>query len=793
MALISDLRAAVRALSRARGFTAIALGSLAAGIALAVIILTVVNAYVVKGLPYPASDRLVRIDYAPPGQPVPRAMEQLNWASLSDVIEIPLAWDLDVFYILGRDYPERMPGAWVTPGYLEGFGVRPALGRAFTPDDYATGSAAVALISHRLWQARFSGDPNIVGRTFQAYVSDRPDEPESITIVGVLPAEMWHLNDYTEILAPLKAPTYPYMARLRAGVPHGFAAERIEGLIRAGSAALPTQFAVSVASAHDSYVRSIRPVLWAIAATAGLVSMIAAANVAVLMLVRATRREKELAVRAALGASRFRVARLLLFEGLIIGVAAIATGIGIAAMTLDSLRPLIETFLERRVPGGLEALSIDLRVAAVAAACGLLMTALFTSFPLLATWRANVSAGLAASSRGATAAKSGRFRAVLIAVEVAASLTLLAGAGLMAETAVRMLQVDFGINSDRVVTASLALRQRSFPDEASRATFFERLTTELSQIAGRTSIAFGDWWPLQGSRPRRIQSTGSDPVQTGGNPFAVSSDYFTILGMAIRDGRAFSVHDRLGGEPVAIVSETLARRLWPSRRAVGEHVSIVLEENQSPIAALVVGVVNDVRQSHTDNDLGDIYFPMAQRPSRFAFIYIRDVRSAVSDTDIRAAVARVSTEVAVGASRLLAEGLDQERARPRFLAFMLTTFAAAACVLALVGMHGVIAYAVRQRQREIAVRIAIGANARVVTAMFLRQGVRVLTCGLAAGLAGAWALGQVLESQLFGVRSAEPHVLGIAAILFAVCGTAAIAWPAMRAASTNPVLALREE
>jgi predicted permease len=684
-----------------------------------------------------------------------------------------------------------MPGAWVTPGYMEGFGIRVAMGRAFVSDDYATGSPPVALISHRLWQTRFSGDAQIIGRTFQAYVSDRPEEPELFTIVGVLPAELWHLNVYTEVLAPLKAPTYPYMARLRPGVPEDLAAKRIDAFVRSSVPSLPKQFGIVVTTVQESYIRTIRPVLWAIGATAALVLLIAAANVAVLVLVRATRREKELAVRAALGASRARLARLLIFEGGIVGLSATAAGVALASFAMEALGPLAETFLERRVPGGLGALTIDARVVAAAALCGVGVTVVFTAFPLVTIWRANLSAGLAASARGVTAARSGRFRTALIAIEVAASLTLLAGAGLMAQSAVRMLHVDFGMDADNVTTASLALRQRTFPDDASRIAFFERLAAQLSG-AGRTPVAFGDWWPLQGSRPRRTYTTGSESTPTGANPFAVSAEYFATLGMTLRDGRVFSAQDRSGTEPVAIVSETLAQRLWPRRRAVGEPVIIELEPNQ-PVTALVVGVVNDVRQSHSDDDLADLYLPLLQRPSRFAFVYVRHPDATHPDNDLRSAVARLNPEVAVGAPRSLAAGLEQERARPRVLAWMLTTFAAAACALALVGMHGVIAYAVRQRQREIAVRIAIGASARTVTHMFLRQGLAVLGSGIAAGIAGAWALGRVLESQLFGVQSAEPRVLVPVVIAFAAAGIAAIAWPAMRAAATSPALLLKED
>jgi putative ABC transport system permease protein len=347
MALISDFRAAFRALAAHRTFTVIAVLTLAAGFALAASILTVVNAYVVRALPYPEADRLYRVDYAPAGQPWPRGMEQLDWSSLDDVLELTIAWDLDVFYLLGRRYPESAPGAWVSPGYLSGLGIRAALGRALTTDDFRPGTPPVAMISHRLWQSRFAADPDIVGQTFDAYVSDRPEEPESFTIVGVLPSNLWHLNVYTEVLTPLKAPSFPYQVRLRPGVSSSVAVDRIDTFIRNSLSALPPHYRVSLTSVHESYVTQIRPVLWSVVAGTVLVLLIAAANVAVLMIVRARKRERELAIRLALGAGRMRVARLVALEGALVAASSMVLGLITARIVIPSFAPVLERSLDR--------------------------------------------------------------------------------------------------------------------------------------------------------------------------------------------------------------------------------------------------------------------------------------------------------------------------------------------------------------------------------------------------------------------------------------------------------------
>jgi predicted permease len=465
----------------------------------------------------------------------------------------------------------------------------------------------------------------------------------------------------------------------------------------------------------------------------------------------------------------------------------------VSQLALANVSTLVERVLERRVPGGLAAFDMDLGVWLAASACGFLVTIMFTLAPLAAAWGTKLSPGLSSGARGvANSAGARRSHSALIGIEVAASLTLLAGAALMAESAVRMLRVDFGVEADRVVTASLAMRDRAFPDDASRGAFFDRLTSQLAGTGGATSMALGDWWPLQGSRPRRVDTGGATPTVASANPFAVSVGYFDTLGMSIRDGRAFSPQDRIGTPPVVIISESLARRLWPGQRAVGNQLTMYADDG-SAATREVVGVVNNVRQSHTDDDLNDAYLSLAQRPSRFAFIYLRAPSASVGEQELRRAVARVDPEVAVGAPRALTLGLEQERTRPQFLASLLTVFAILASVLALVGMHGVIAYAVRQRQREIAVRMAVGATSGAVISMFVRDGLWVLTGGVIVGLAGAAGLGRVLQSQLHGLQPVEPRILAAASVAFVLCGLAAIGGPARRAAATDPSLVLKEE
>jgi putative ABC transport system permease protein len=796
--LTNDLRIAIRTLIKTRGFTVVAISTLALGMTLCAAVLLVLNAYLFKSLPYPAAQRLYAVRYGVPGQEQPENMESLDWRSLNDVIEHPVAWDLDVFYLIGGEQTESAPGAWVTPGFVEGLGIQPAIGRGFDADAFLPNSPNVALISHRLWQQRYGGDPNIMGRRFEAYVSDRPDEAETFTIIGVMPPDFWHLNAYTEILAPLRAPTYPYMVRLREGVPPDVAAERVTALVRGGTLVKSPEWQAELVSTHGAYVQRLLPILRALAAAAALVLLVSWANVAGLLLIRATRRQKEIAVRIALGAGRAAIARLLIIETLVLGAAATLVGLVASALLLQWLAPLIQRELGRPAPGGLSAFSIDSTVVLAAAAFGLIAALACGLAPLVAAWRPGVHGMLSGSSRSATEGRgSQRTRSALIVLEVAASLALLSGSILMLQSVVRLLQVDFGIRADRVLSTSMTLRQRNYPDGPRRLAFFERVLPRLEAIPGVESVAFGDMWPLQPPRSRPVEGDRAGTRIAGRvGVFGVTARYFSTLNMQFAAGRVFSDADRLGSEPVAIVSESLARLMWPAGDALGAHIFYAPDDgmNSPAVGRRIVGIVRDVRQAPVDDERADLYLPLLQSPERFAFIYVRTTGApSVWVPQIRAAISEIDPEIAMNPPRPLQTLIDEQLSRPKFLAWLLAGFAVMAAVLALIGVYGVIAYAVRQREREIAVRMAVGADSRIITQLFLKQGAVVLLAGLALGLLAALGAGRALESQLFGVRPGEPLTLAMAAIAFAAAGGLAIWWPARRAAGTDPAAALKQD
>ena len=534
--------------------------------------------------------------------------------------------------------------------------------------------------------------------------------------------------------------------------------------------------------------------MWAIGAAAGLVLLIACANVAVLMLVRSQRREREIALRVALGASRAQVLRLLVAEALWLGVAATITGVALAIVALQWLVPFIEGYLGRRIPGGgprSRSIRNWPRSQSPAAWCRRLA---FSLVPAMGLWRQSLASALAAGGRGATIRAADRAaRSILIAFEVAVSLTLLTRRLLMTISALRMLAVDFGIQPGGVTTSAPRCGS-SVSRPATRSPFSRRLRPPVGDVAG--SRGGDERLVAAAAAPPRQFDAGTGSIVDGG-AVGVSAGYFTALGVRILEGRPFSTADRFGSEPVAVVSESLARRLWTSSSAIGQTVRVSTRPQTGTPETLtyrVIGVAADVRQTHTDSNLLDAYVPLLQTAGRFTFLYLPvSTPTPAWERELREAVAAIDPEVAVGVPRALQAALDQERLKPRVLAWLLSAFAAFAALLALLGMYGVVSYAVQQREREVAVRMAIGADRRSVTGLFVRQGSLVLVAGVVAGTLGAIGMGRILSAQLYGVGRTDPVVIASAAALLMLCGLVAIWWPARRAASTDPAAVLKAE
>lgn len=801
-----DLREATRLFTRTPALAAVATISLALSLALGLIVFRVVNAYVWRALPYPAADRLYSLTLAAADRPFIRDAETLDWAALDDIAERRIAWDLDMFYLLGADYPEPAPGAWVTPGFVEGLGVRAILGRVLQPDDFAPAGATPIMISHRLWTTRFGGDAGVLGVSVQAYVSDRPEEAETFVIVGVLAPEFWHVNTYTEIVAPLRAPAYPYMVTLRPGVTSDLAVSRIRALVAEGLPDLAAGWRVQMSPVQARYIETVTPALAALGVTVVLVILIACANVAVLLLVRAVRRQHEMALRLALGASRLRLAQLMIAEAALLALVATGVALVVSGVVLDAAVGPMEGHLGRRLPGGVEALAIDSTLALTAIGAVVAVAAVLTAVPLTGAVLPSLGPGLVSAGRNGEASRPARrVRAALVAVEVAGALALLVGAGLMIGTTERLLDEDLGIRGD-VVTTSIGLRFRSYPTPESRAIIFTRLQRLLGERTG-VPVALGGTWPLQPGPSGFVAADGDEASGVRAAVTAVSAEYFETLGIPLIEGTAFAADDRPGGARSAVVSGSLAARLWPEGSAVGRVIRVpaiadngTLQDRVVPYE--VVGIAGDVSQLAADGpgiggdrDHLDVYVPLFQQAGRFAFVYARESGFRGQDVDdtFRRTVAAIAPDAAVAPPRVLQSAMDQVLDRPRRLAWLLSVLALSATLLAMLGVSSVLAYAVRQREREIGVRLAVGATPSQVVRLFVGEGGRLIALGLAAGLVGAVALGRTLETQLFGVRPVEPWLLASAVAALAAGGILACWWPARRAARIGPAQVLRGE
>jgi predicted permease len=426
------------------------------------------------------------------------------------------------------------------------------------------------------------------------------------------------------------------------------------------------------------------------------------------------------------------------------------------------------------------------------------LTALMCALvPLAAALRGRLSGALQSGNRTMTEGGSAqRVRSVLIAAQVALTLTLVCGSALMLRSVSALLHTELGFSADRVLNASITLRQNRYPDAASRAAIMERTATRLASLPGVESVGLITSWPLQSSAAQPIERIGSTREAARAGIHAINDAYFSTLKIQTATGRSFTPADRAGTPLVAIVSESLARQLWPGG-AIGQRLTVPQGQERGrpvPIEREIVGVVRDVRQGPADTDANDVYVPLLQAPTRFAFVLVRTAGEPGNWlAPLRSAMREIDPEMAMDRVRPMQVAVNETTARPRFLASLLGAFAIVAALLALVGVYGVIAYAVRQREREIAVRLAIGADPAQVTRLFVRQGGVILLSGLAVGLAGVVAAGRVIESQLFSVTPRDPIALGGAVGAFALAGLIAIWWPSRRAGATDPAAALRAE
>jgi predicted permease len=782
---LSDSRLAMRTLGRSPVFLVAVLLTLGTGIALTVTTASVLNAYLLQSMPYPEADRLVLLqgEGAPDWQTPPREFARAA------------SWDLDALSIVSGGTPERVWTSWISPGLFDLLGVRPAHGRFFTDSEAGAGGASVAVISHDLWQRRWGGDPGVLGQTFAAYSDDRPDDAEVFTIVGVLPQEFWYFNRFTEVLAPLRVGRPTYIALLAPGVTSAVAADAVRRVAREEGR---DGARVQVIPMHEEYVQTLRPTLYSVAGAVLLVFLIACGNAAVLLIVRASAREREFAVRAAIGAGRGRISRQLIVEGLVLSMVAAGVGMLLAAGLLASIRHFVPLFIGAEVPGGAAALRIDAIVLTGTVFVTTLVGVFFGMIPMIAGGRPDLSRALTEGARGMEARRGQRLRSALVTAELALSLALLVGAGLLIRSAGHLQGLQLGFRADGVMAMPLSLRERSFGEPADRAAFWDALLERVQADVPGASVALVNWAPF--SRVGGIPiDTPEQPAPDSGGPTAMvqvaSDEYFGVMEIALQRGRTFDERDQLGGLPVAVISQSLGARLWPNEDPLGRQLRVAargrMNPEEAPEWSTVIGIVDGVRKTLTLENPPDLYMAMAQEPSFGAELIVRDPAGRTRVQSVRDAVWRLNPEVPLNEVRWIEDDVRAASLPSRFLASLLTAFAVFAVLLASMGLYGVVAYGIERRRRDIAIRMALGADRGRVLRMLLAEGARLVGLGLLAGLAGAFALSSILRSQLYGISRTDPLTYVLVAIALILAAFAATFLPAHRATRSEPMRELQ--
>jgi predicted permease len=807
--LRQDVRYALRSLAKAPGFTLIVVLTLALGIGANTAIFSVVNGILLRPLPYHQPERIaiVREIYGDGQQGSVSGPNYLDWRARNRSFEVLSAYRTRSLTVLGDGDPEEVRAGLVTSGFFRMLGVPLAAGREFSPDE-EEGPGSVAIIGDGLWRTRFAADPGVIGRTLT--LSGRP-----YTIVGIAPAG-FSFPGQSQLWVPAElgvgratersSHSIDVLGRLKPGVTLEAASAdlaRVAGdLAREFPVSNAGRSSVVIPLLSDT-IGAIRPALLMLSGAVLFVLFIACANVANLFLARASARQREMALRSALGASRWRLGRQVLVEAAILAGAGGIVGLLFASWGVELLLKLQPRGIPR-----LQEIAIDGTTLAYTLAVSLLVGIGFGIFPAIALSGHDPADSFRGEGRGSSEGRRRvRFRNALVVVQVSLALMLLVGAALLIVTVRRLGGIEPGFEPDRAMVFQMPISATKYPDQARHAAFIERMVQGLETVSGVTAVGAVYYLPLgSGDVSSDFRVEGTPPPQPGKEPYAgnrmVSGDFFAGMGLRVRRGRALTAEDQAGTTPVAVINETFAQRYLSGVEPLGKRVTFG-DGTEDPVWMEIVGVVADVRSLGLTTEVPpEIYAPFAQVDSAtwtvFATIPLSlVVRSTVAPETlgpaIRAAVREVDPEQVVSQLRPAGELVSGAIARQRFSMLLLVVFGGLALTLAGVGVYGVLAYMVSHRTRELGIRLALGARTSSVRALVLRQGLGIALLGVGIGLAGALALSRLLTTLLFEVSPTDPRVLAAAAAT--LCGVAGLACliPAIRATRVDPIDALRSE
>jgi predicted permease len=802
--LFADIRHAIRQLRRSPGFAAAVVLTLALAIGANTAIFSAVNAILLRPIPYADSPRLLAVWHGAANgyawytfsHPRFRYLQEHS----SDIAELA-AYDDESVTLADRDEPVRVEGGRVSANFFSLLGVKPALGRTFRPAEDAHGAPPVALLSHRIWQRRYGADRKILGQTVCI-------DGEAFTVIGVLPpgfqfqgeaVDVWRSRIVdTRTFAPasvqLGAAYLTAIARLRPGVTLAQARAKFQLLGSQYSQINPGNSDVIGQIQTDSLqTKLFAPVHLTVMVLWGAVICllaIACANVANLVLARATARYRDVGIRIALGASRGRIAQQLITESVLLALVSAVASLPIALAGIRALVPALQQLsrpvLDVHLDVGMLLFTLGIALA-VGVAIGLM--------PLFVLSGGNLQKGLHSEGRSVSGSVWGtQLRSAIVAAQFAFCLVLLAAAGLLRESFVRMSTMQTGLRTEHILTASLDLMPDRYRGWQSRATFYNEVLRRVSGIPGIRGAAITSRVDLVGAglgymvQPEGAPDLG--PKNPGARGRSISPNYFNVLGIPLLRGRGFTEHDTSAALPVMIVNESFARRFFPGQDPVGKHVTYSTDR----ITCEIVGIARDVRASLDGTGADEeIYLPLAQRPWLVAMLLVRTYDVAQTGTAIRRQIQAVDISQAVSENVPLEQIVANRLGRPKTVMSVVGVFAASALLLAAIGMYGIVAYSVAQRKKEIGIRIALGADARRVRALVFSQTFKLLLTGLLVGSPLAAVVNRLFRSLLFEVTPSDPATFFLStAVLFTVALLAS-AVPAIRAAGVNPIVALRAE
>jgi predicted permease len=810
--LRQDIRFAGRMLARRPGFSAAVILTIALGIGANTALFSVVRAVLLRPLGYGDPQKLVILTRGA----TPIHVDEFRAAARSYSETGVFSGGAEQMALTGRGEPEVVSAARVSANFLNILGIEPALGRSFLPAEDRTGGPDVAMISTRLWQRRFAGNPGVLGHAVT--LAGTP-----YTIIGVLPprftfpfadadTDVWITRPIEWSLMPVKSrPLSPYLhifGRLKPDVSLVQANAELTALNRQYATAHPAMLDAKpstadnptrVSTLQESIVADVRLPLLLLSGAVGLLLFIVCANVASLLLARAATRAREFAVRSAVGAGRARLLRQLLTESTLLSMLGGALGVLLAWAALRGIRAVTALELPRS-----SEIHLDLGVLGYAVTLSLLTGILFGLAPARAAFRRDIAAVLQGNVANTSA--RGRFRrhlavgprGLLVAGQVALSLVLLVSAGLLLQSLAHLYNVDPGFRPERVLTMAISLSPAQYDTDAKRARFYSRLVERVEAIPGVEHASVTLTLPTTGWAGAPVRITGRPELLLNQRPIAIiqqiSPDYFRTLQVPLNRGRAFSIGDDASAPGVTIIDESLARRFWPQyprgENPIGQH--LLVGSSKQPLE--IVGIAAPVHQEGRDADpMPGFYVPNAQQPPQAAILILRTKSDPAAFTNtVRRQVLALDRNQPVSDIKTLSAVLDASEDQRRLMFSLLGAFSIAATLLAVLGLYSVISYSVVERTREIAIRQALGAQRGSILALVLRQGLGIALAGIAFGILGAAGLTRLLASMLFGVKAIDSVTFISAAALFLIIALAATYIPARRAAAVEPMAALRD-